>query len=171
MSARAITPDLLFKMWQSMVLSESWVVRPYTPGSHNNGRNQVKTWKAGGRLLRALWACYTIAFWCLLRFDEVLRIRVEDLEVESSTVVILTLRWRKTAQFGGMQLFSPHCLFPYAIAGVKPFVLHYLPNDKAHLCPVRAIAEWISASKITTGHLFRKISSDRVSSHDTLMVS
>jgi hypothetical protein len=98
-------------------------------------------WKAGGRLLRALWACYTIAFWCLLRFDEVLHIQVEDLEVESSTVVILTLRWRKTVQFGGMQLFSPHCLFPYAIPGVKPFVLHYLPNDKAHLCPVRAIAE------------------------------
>jgi hypothetical protein len=113
MSARAITPDLLLKMWQSMVSSENWVIRPYTPGSHNNGRNQAKTWKAGGRLLRALWACYTIAFSCLLRFDEVLRIRVEDLEVESSTVIILTLRWRKTAQFGGMQPFIPCCLFPY----------------------------------------------------------
>src|SRR5262245_34944366 len=136
MSARAITPDLLFKMWQSMVSSENWVIQPYTPGSHTNGHNQVKIWKVGGRLLRALWACYTIAFLCLLRFVEVLRIQVEDLEVESFNVVILSLRWRKTAQFGGMQPTFPCCLFPHAIPGIKPFVLHYLPDDQAHLCPV-----------------------------------
>ena len=170
MSARAITPDLLFKMWQRMVSSENWVIRPYTPGHHINRPNQARIWRAGGRLLRALWACYTIAFWCLLRFDEVLRIQVEDLEVQSPTVIVLTLRWRKTDQYGGMHWYFPSHFFPHALLGIKPFVLHYLPEEQAYLCPVRAIAEWIAASEIKTGYLFRKLTSDRVYTHDAPMV-
>ncbi|KAF8201963.1 hypothetical protein K438DRAFT_1581686, partial [Mycena galopus ATCC 62051] len=34
-----------------------------------------------------------------------------------------------------------------------------LPEDEAHLCPVRAYAEWIRASSITNGYLFPKIGS------------
>ncbi len=43
---------------------------------------------------------------------------------------------------------------------------------EAHLCPVRAIAEWIDASLIQSGYLFRKIvSGDRVSQNDVPLVS
>ena len=46
---------------------------------------------------------------------------------------------------------------------IQPFPLYALSASEAHLCPVRALAEWISASEITTGYLFRKFASgDRV---------
>jgi hypothetical protein len=48
-----------------------------------------------------LWSAYTIAFWGLLRSDEVLRIRMEHLEFVSLTEVALYLLWRKTNQTGG----------------------------------------------------------------------
>ena len=42
---------------------------------------------------------------------------------------------------------------------------------EAHLCPVRALAEWIDASQIQSGYLFRKIvSGDRVSQNDVPLV-
>jgi len=48
-----------------------------------------------------------------------------------------------------------------------PFVLHLLPNEEAHLCPVRALAEWLGETNITTGYLFPKIASgDRVAIND-----
>ena len=41
------------------------------------------------------------------------------------------------------------------------------------MCPVRAMAQWIKASKVTSGHLFRKFTAqDRPSAHeDAAMVS
>ncbi|KAJ7766465.1 hypothetical protein B0H14DRAFT_3116768 [Mycena olivaceomarginata] len=42
----------------------------------------------------------------------------------------------------------------------------------AHLCPVRALAEWLMVSGITDGYLFRKMASgDRVSPQNSLMTS
>lgn len=55
----------------------------------------------GARARRMLHAAYTIAFLCLLRFDEVLRIQCHDIEVVSKTCIKLTLPFRKTSQFGG----------------------------------------------------------------------
>jgi|SRR5882757_9166977 len=55
---------------------------------------------------------------------------------------------------------------------IKPFVLHLMPEEEAYLCPVRALADWISASGITSGYLFRRMASgDRPSARDSPMVS
>jgi hypothetical protein len=57
---------------------------------------------------------------------------------------------------------------------VKPFYLHELAADQAHLCPVWALADWINISKVKTGHLFCRIwSGDRVADldKDNAMVS
>lgn len=53
-----------------------------------------------GRTRRLLFAAYTIAFLCLLRFDEVLKIQIHDIEFVSPTCIKLTLPFRKTKQFG-----------------------------------------------------------------------
>ena len=39
---------------------------------------------------------------------------------------------------------------------IQPFYVYPLDEDEAHLCPVHAMAEWINASKITSGFMFRK---------------
>ncbi|KAG1819262.1 uncharacterized protein BJ212DRAFT_1446308 [Suillus subaureus] len=88
---------------------------------------------AGGRIRRCLHAAYTIAFLCMLHSDEVLKIQLHDLHFFSNGL-ILTLPFRKTHQ-----------------------------NGEEHLCAIQAIAEWIAASKILTGYLFRKFASgDRI---------
>lgn len=47
---------------------------------------------------------------------------------------------------------------------VKPFRLYMLDEEDAHLCPVRAIAQWIESAQKEEGPLFRKMNSgDRVS--------
>ena len=58
--------------------------------------------------------------------------------------------------------------------GIKPFYLHMLTEDEAHLCPIRALAEWVQVSGINKGYLFCRIwSGDRVADLDknTPMVS
>lgn len=55
---------------------------------------------------------------------------------------------------------------------IKPFVLHMFPAEEAYLCPVRALADWLAASRITSGYVFRKMTSDgRPVANDTAMVS
>ena len=40
-------------------------------------------------------------------------------------------------------------------------------EDQAHLCPIRALAEWVQVSSINKGYLFRRIwSGDRVADLD-----
>ena len=58
---------------------------------------------AGGRKRRMLQAIYTLAFLCLLRFDEVLKIQMHQLKVidRSQGHFKLTLPFRKTHQYGG----------------------------------------------------------------------
>jgi integrase len=58
----------------------------------------------GGARLRMMLQCiYTIAFLCLLRFDEVLRIELKDVEVinQKKGQIRLSLPFRKTHQYGG----------------------------------------------------------------------
>lgn len=46
-----------------------------------------------------------------------------------------------------------------------------MPTE-AHLCAVQAIAEWITASRIVTGYLFRKFASgDRIAEANQPLVS
>jgi hypothetical protein len=55
-----------------------------------------------------------------------------------------------------------HQLDPPSVE-IKPFHLHLQLDDDAYLCPVRALADWISVSEIKTGYLFRRMDvSDRV---------
>ncbi|KAJ7445234.1 hypothetical protein B0H11DRAFT_1746916 [Mycena galericulata] len=132
-SSRAITPDILLKLYNVNISNAQY--NQSTQGS----------WCSVMTRLMIQAAC-AVAFACLLRFDEALRIQMSDLEFlederGNGTIIKLMLRSRKTAQFGG----------------IKPFYLHRLPDHEAHLCPVRALCYWISASRHTTGFLFRKI--------------
>ncbi|KAF8335628.1 hypothetical protein F5887DRAFT_891801 [Amanita rubescens] len=43
------------------------------------------------------------------------------------------------------------------LIGTKPFVLWLLPEEECHICPVRALAQWIHCSKIEEGYIFRGI--------------
>ena len=45
----------------------------------------------------------------------------------------------------------------WGLVGIKPFVLHTMPEEMAHLCPVRAYVDWLNATSITQGYIFRKI--------------
>jgi hypothetical protein len=64
--------------------------------------NEKFQW-AGGRMRRMLQAIYLLAFLCLLRFDEVLKIEIHQLEVvdRAKGHIKLTLPFRKTHQYGG----------------------------------------------------------------------
>ncbi|KAJ7900693.1 hypothetical protein B0H14DRAFT_3753009, partial [Mycena olivaceomarginata] len=55
----------------------------------------------GGRARRLLELAYVLSFLCLLRFDEVLKIQMHDIEWISDKCIKLTLPFRKTNQFGG----------------------------------------------------------------------
>ena len=63
---------------------------------------------AGARLRTMLQCIYIIAFLYLLRFDEVLRIQLKDIEVMDKLKgqIKLTLPFRKTHQYGGNALCS-----------------------------------------------------------------
>lgn len=77
-------------------IPDNWTIRDYQPG----GRTDSGAQWAGGRMRRFLHAAYTIAFLCMLRSDEVLKIQAHDLKLFSNGLV-LTLPFRKTHQLGG----------------------------------------------------------------------
>ena len=72
-------------------------------GSRNTKTKSIHDW-GGPTTRRALHAIYTLAFICLLRSDEVLKIRRQDLELvkedDQTVYMIVTLPFRKTHQDG-----------------------------------------------------------------------
>ncbi|KAK0457945.1 uncharacterized protein EV420DRAFT_1620828 [Desarmillaria tabescens] len=127
--------DILRKLYEFNHQPENW----------DNSQPSADNW-CGGNMRRLLQAVYLVAFSCLLCVDEVLNIQVHDIrfyidEADNMHCASISLPFRKTSQFGKIQ----------------PFVLRMLLADMAHLCPVRALAEWISASEILHGYLFRKM--------------
>lgn len=124
--------------------------------SHVNPEDQQ--W--GGARLRVMLQCiYAIAFLCLLRFDEVLRIELKDIEVIDKWKghIKLTLPFRKTHQYGGNFVFSF-----FTNLEIKPFHL-FFNRQELHLDPVHLLLRWIRVSRLTTGPLFRRIDAqDRV---------
>jgi hypothetical protein len=105
---------------------------------------------------------YTIAFLCLLRFDEVLRIQLKDIEVVDKFKghIKLTLPFRKTHQYGGSSY--PRFLRIRSFLEIKPFHL-YFNRKELYLDPIHHLLRWIHVSRLTTGPLFRRIDSfDRV---------
>jgi hypothetical protein len=162
---------MLRKLYDFNHLPENWNIKDYAPGSRSRDDEE---W-GGGRVRRLLYAAYTIAFLCLLRFDEVLKIQVHDIEIVSPTCIKLMLPFRKTDQNGGecgRHLCDLWNMTECGSPGIKPFFLHLLPEADAHLCPVRALADWVATSEIKEGYLFRKMfSGDRVAEANLPMVS
>ena len=89
-----------------------------------------KDW-AGRNVRIMLLLLYFLAFLCLLRYDEALRIRWSDLILTcvNGNVYRLEVRlpFRKTHQLGG----------------IAPFYL-YSNHERPWLCPIRAYAEWVN---------------------------
>ncbi|KAK7034796.1 hypothetical protein R3P38DRAFT_3312137 [Favolaschia claudopus] len=169
-SARAITEEMLLELYKFSNKPEIAQIKEYAPRSRKADKESHE-W-GGARARRLLALAYILAFLCLLRFDEVLKIQVHDIEWVSDTCIKLTLPFRKTSQFGGKQELIFHLLSFTIMLGVKPFYLHLFPPHLAHLCPIRALANWIHVSDIEDGFLFRKIvSGDRVSQENTHMTS
>ncbi|KAL1659746.1 hypothetical protein GGF50DRAFT_64647, partial [Schizophyllum commune] len=140
MSARAITPAIMRRLYIHNR-------RNYNALDVRMLSQQAKTQK-DDKAARMLQCAYTLANLCLLRFDEVLRIKMQDLayyqEAPGSGYFLLTLPVRKNAQQGR----------------VPPFPLWPLESDEAHMCPYRALCEWLDASQITDGYLFPPLTSD-----------
>ncbi|KAJ3562539.1 hypothetical protein NP233_g9507 [Leucocoprinus birnbaumii] len=164
-SARAITPDLIKKLWNHNIHSPVYGMSQLDFEAHVSKQSKAERLSSGGpwcgpRGLRLLNLVYTLAFTCLLRIDEVLKIQYQDLVPISDTVgasnaaIKLQLPFRKTDQFGE----------------IKPFILHELPKEMKHLCPVRAFARWVDATNTNEGYIFRRIGSgDRLGEGDTPM--
>ncbi|KAK0471479.1 hypothetical protein IW261DRAFT_1670580 [Armillaria novae-zelandiae] len=134
-STRAISPGTLWRFYDHNHAPENWNASPETPGN----------W-CGGNMRKLLQAVYLITFTCLLQIDEALKIQVHDIEfgiddVDGTHFVSITLPFHKSSPFGD----------------IPPFILCALPKHMAHLCPVRALADWIAASKIIQGYLFLNI--------------
>ncbi|KAF9041858.1 DNA breaking-rejoining enzyme [Rhodocollybia butyracea] len=141
-SARAITPEFIGRLWDFNHRPENREIKKYSPG--RRGEKQSTDW-GGPCFRRALHLAYTLAYVCLLRVDEVLKIQSHDIEIskEDDNTLKVTLPFRKTNQFGHIQ----------------PFFLKKLPEEFKHLCPVRAYADWIKQTRINEGFIFRKMDS------------
>jgi hypothetical protein len=90
-------------------LPENWEIRDDQPNMDKRSRG-IHKW--GGPLARrGALAIYTVMFVCLLRVDEVLKIKMEHIDLEVNKVT-LTLPFRKTHQFGGKHLFKLIYIIP-----------------------------------------------------------
>ncbi|KAG1902423.1 uncharacterized protein F5891DRAFT_949054 [Suillus fuscotomentosus] len=99
--------EILLKLYHYNHCPENWTIRAYQPGERVRGSsgNDLSRW-GGGHVRRLLSAAYTVAFICMLRFDEVLKIQVHDLRVHD-TQVALHLPFRKTHQNGSTYVTPP----------------------------------------------------------------
>jgi len=72
----------------------------------------LRNW-AGYKLRKMLQCIYIIAFLCLLRGEEVLRIEFDHIEVvdRARAHIVLFLKFRKTDQYGGTLLSNPNAFF------------------------------------------------------------
>lgn len=97
--------ELIGKLWDFNHRSENWEIKKYSPG--RRGEKQSNDW-GGLRFRCALHLAYTLAYVCLLRVDEVLKIQAHDIEVIDDETLQVTLPFRKTNQFGRTCKVSPH---------------------------------------------------------------
>ncbi|KAJ3540347.1 hypothetical protein NM688_g6236 [Phlebia brevispora] len=141
-SARAITEDIMKRLYDF----NQQVPLEAVPQKRKNHPSGQDAW--AGYCVRTMLHClYTISMLCLLRYDEALNIRWEDITFGFTSLGLLfvkiDLSCRKTHQFGG----------------IAPFYL-YLTLDRPHMCAVLALARWwILAEKLNLqryGYIFRK---------------
>ena len=123
-----------------------------------HGNSEHIEW--GGAKLRMMMQCiYTITFLCLLHFDEVLRIELKDIEVIDNErgQIKLTLPFSKTHQYGGISTSST-----FMSLEIKPFHL-FFNRKELHLDPIHHLLQWVAASRLVSGPLFRQVdTADRV---------
>ncbi|EEB89550.1 hypothetical protein MPER_12335, partial [Moniliophthora perniciosa FA553] len=130
-SSRAITEEdirLMYNVTRAPIQEVKSI-----PSKPRKDRNP-SDW-GGHRLFRQVHFIYVISFICLLRIDEALKIRANDIDIsydKHGILMTLTLPFRKTHQFGD----------------IKPFYLREFPEELKHLCPVRAYMEWVGVSGI-----------------------
>lgn len=137
-SAKAITVEQLQALYEYNTQPQFFDLKDYD----RNNPPPADGWKCGARKRRLLNLAYAIAFTCLLRIDEVLRIEHRHIQIRSDRASLaLTLDYRKTSQFGH----------------IEPFILHKMPPEMAHLCVVQRYADWLEATDIADGYVFRKM--------------
>lgn len=112
-SARAITSETLKSLYYLNIDSRYATMDVDDPPPQKKRKADEPTdWKAGNSFYLMLNFCYVVAFLCLLRFDEVLRIEWQWIEFEklpSETYRLkLSLPFRKTHQTGGL-LYAGNC--------------------------------------------------------------
>ncbi|KAJ7593475.1 hypothetical protein C8J56DRAFT_756859, partial [Mycena floridula] len=129
-SARAVTADDLRRLYKYNTHPDRYTVKEHN--KHNLPKTTSSDWFCGGLRHRMLTLAYGIAFTCLLRVDEVLRMEHHHIKWIDENTLEISLDYCKTSQFGNIQ----------------PFVLHKFPAEMAHLCVVRAYASWVHASGI-----------------------
>ncbi|KAF8813273.1 hypothetical protein BYT27DRAFT_7084934, partial [Phlegmacium glaucopus] len=151
-SARAVTPEIMEALYDFNHQLVRWDINKGMASTRQDGPD-IHQW-GGPMHQRAVQAIYTIAFLCMLCIDEVLKIQMYHIEFKPGKKIILSLPFRKTHQFGGELPVSPSSssyLPLKLVEDIKPFVLHMLLEEEASLCPICALADWISASSITSG--------------------
>jgi len=98
-SADLYTKEMLKKLYDF----NNNIADNISKNANNPKTKSIHEW-GGPTTRRALHAIYTLAFICLLRSDEVLKIRRQDLELvkedDQTVYMIVTLPFRKTHQDG-----------------------------------------------------------------------
>ncbi|KAA1471616.1 hypothetical protein DENSPDRAFT_894477 [Dentipellis sp. KUC8613] len=156
-SARAIDNTIIKKLYDLMIEQAKSNKPDYSPVSRRAKEESPESW-AGSNLREMLHALYLIAFFCLLRFDEALRIEWHWITIEpvpgkpEKARIRLQLPYRKTHQTGG----------------ISPFIL-YGNSNKPWLDPVLAVCKWrmstLSLGLPAEGFVFRRRFGSQVSDH------
>ena len=97
MSSRAVTAQDIQAMYE-------FNARAYERYRQSIGSAPASSDKEWGRerARRLVHAVITLSFVCLLRIDETLSLRVEDIDPQGPNCISITLQKRKTDPFGGM---------------------------------------------------------------------
>lgn len=130
----------------------------------------------GGWCIRVMLHClYTLSMLCLLRYDEALNIRWEDItklvDKHGVRYIQLNLLVRKTAQYGSESILSFCTISSRELNGlsdIAPFFLYKMNSNNLHMCAVSAVALWWKVASDMgiqrNGYMFRKrVGFDRVS--------
>ncbi len=107
-SSRALTKEVLQYIYTFNQAEGRCDIQPFTPRTKKDG----DLWGSPRRRL-LVHAVLTMAFICLLRIDEALSLRFEDIIFHSPEKIEVILSSRKTHQFGGLE-FNPITLVQYS---------------------------------------------------------
>lgn len=101
--------SILRRLWEYNHQEQVWKISIDNAATRKAHSADPDYW-GGGTTRRLLHLAYSLSFICLLRSDEVLKIKMEHIKLicESGKVyLVLNLPFRKTAQYGGMVSCDP----------------------------------------------------------------